>query len=134
MTINYFTPSELLRYGNGKFFIPSSFDHLKNLLSLCSALDYIRVLFHHPIIVNSGYRSPEHNAKIGGVSTSYHLSGSAADITCKDKSDLLDLLSCIYVYCGKSTFETFPHEYIGFEDEHYEVITYPTFIHFAIKL
>lgn len=33
-----------------------------------------------PLIVTSAYRSPEHNAKVGGVSRSAHLSGRAVDI------------------------------------------------------
>ena len=33
-----------------------------------------------PIIINSGYRSPEVNKAVGGVPTSNHLSGCAADI------------------------------------------------------
>lgn len=32
------------------------------------------------ITVNSGYRSPAHNASIGGASASYHTRGMAADI------------------------------------------------------
>ena len=33
-----------------------------------------------PIIINSGYRSPEVNEAVGGVPTSNHLTGCAADI------------------------------------------------------
>jgi len=33
-----------------------------------------------PIIINSGYRSPEVNKAIGGVPSSNHLTGCAADI------------------------------------------------------
>lgn len=32
------------------------------------------------ITINSGYRSPEHNAAVGGVSNSQHVKGTAADI------------------------------------------------------
>ena len=34
------------------------------------------------ITLNSGYRCPQLNAKVGGSSTSEHCRGSAADITC----------------------------------------------------
>lgn len=35
------------------------------------------------ISINSGYRTPAHNKKVGGSSASKHLKGIAADITCK---------------------------------------------------
>ena len=34
------------------------------------------------VCINSGYRCPQLNAKVGGSSTSEHCRGSAADITC----------------------------------------------------
>lgn len=37
-----------------------------------------------PIDVLSGYRSPKHNADVGGVPNSYHLRGMAADIAVRD--------------------------------------------------
>ena len=36
----------------------------------------------YPIIINSGFRSPAVNKAVGGVSTSNHLTGCAADIRC----------------------------------------------------
>ena len=42
-----------------------------------------------PIIINSGYRSPEVNRLAGGVASSNHLAGCAADIRCEDKIQLL---------------------------------------------
>ena len=35
-----------------------------------------------PIIINSGFRSPEVNKAVGGVPTSNHLTGCAVDIRC----------------------------------------------------
>ena len=43
-------------------------------------LDPVRDVFGHEIKVNSGYRCPRHNAKVGGVKNSQHLTGEAADI------------------------------------------------------
>ena len=42
-----------------------------------------------PIIINSGYRSWEVNKKAGGVATSNHLVGCAADIKCYGKEQAL---------------------------------------------
>ena len=47
---------------------------------LYQLLEEIRDEFGKPIVVNSGYRSPEHNKNIGGAKNSYHVKGMAADI------------------------------------------------------
>ena len=53
----------------------------QNLISLIeNVLDPLREAWGRPIIVNSGYRSPELNKVIGGVKTSQHMTGQAADI------------------------------------------------------
>ncbi|MDE6305738.1 MAG: DUF882 domain-containing protein [Muribaculaceae bacterium] len=43
-------------------------------------LDPAREQFGAPVIVSSGYRSPEVNRLVGGVARSYHLTGRAADL------------------------------------------------------
>ena len=35
-----------------------------------------------PVRINSGYRCPFHNKRVGGVSNSYHVQGLAADLSC----------------------------------------------------
>lgn len=46
----------------------------------------IRVHFGAPITVSSGRRCANHNARVGGVSNSRHLSGKAMDFCVKGKS------------------------------------------------
>lgn len=55
---------------------------LENLKRLTALLDEIREELGHPIIVTSGYRSPEVNAAVGGSKTSAHCQGLAVDFTC----------------------------------------------------
>jgi uncharacterized protein YcbK (DUF882 family) len=43
-------------------------------------LEKIREHFKKPIVVNSGYRTPAYNYKVGGAKDSYHTKGMAADI------------------------------------------------------
>ena len=43
-------------------------------------LQCIRKHFGKPITITSGYRTAEHNAKVGGSKSSQHLLGRAADI------------------------------------------------------
>ena len=54
----------------------------KNLLMLVEkVLQPARDIWGRPIQVNSGYRCPKLNAAVGGVSSSQHMEGKAADIT-----------------------------------------------------
>lgn len=51
---------------------------------LVAWLEYIRsILDGEPIYINSGYRTPAYNKKIGGATNSYHMKGQAADIRSK---------------------------------------------------
>lgn len=47
-------------------------------------LDPLREWYSKPIYINSGYRCPELNKTVGGVSNSFHLTGCAADIDVHD--------------------------------------------------
>lgn len=90
----HFTLEEMLasqtatRLGYDEQFSPP--DSIKeNLKALCdNVLEPLRAkLTEHfgvdtPIHVSSGYRCERDNAAIGGVSTSQHCKGQAADITC----------------------------------------------------
>jgi uncharacterized protein YcbK (DUF882 family) len=61
-------------------------------------LDEAREYANIPFVINSAYRSPEHNARVGGKPTSSHLKGLAVDISAKDNSTrgiILDALRAI---------------------------------------
>lgn len=47
-------------------------------------LQELRTQCGFPIVINSGYRCPEWNAKKGGSETSWHMQGLAVDIHCVD--------------------------------------------------
>ena len=53
----------------------------------------IRDFMNIPIRVNSGYRCPFHNKRVGGVVNppSYHVQGLAADLSCSAGSEALFL-------------------------------------------
>lgn len=53
---------------------------------LLNILEEIRKHFDTPVIINSGYRTPSWNSKVGGTPNSYHCKGMAADIVVKGKS------------------------------------------------
>ena len=56
---------------------------------LVDLLEQIREAAGGVVTINSGYRSPAHNAAVGGVSSSQHLYGRAADIVVAGASPLL---------------------------------------------
>jgi len=58
--------------------------YICNVIELIQNLQKLRDKLRFPIHVNSGYRSPDYNSKIGGVKSSQHLFAKAADITCRD--------------------------------------------------
>lgn len=53
---------------------------------LVMVLQSIRSRFGAAVTINSGYRTPQYNAKVGGVAHSQHCYGTAADITVKGKT------------------------------------------------
>ena len=68
--------------------IPSHED-IENLKRLCPWLEELRARYNklyvfeeEPIIITSGYRSPEVNKCVGGAYSSNHLTGCAVDIRC----------------------------------------------------
>lgn len=86
--MKYFTLNEFLRSDTA---LKNNIDNtpnpaiLQNIKYLASVLDNIRADFGRPIFVNSGYRCARLNALVGGVPTSDHLLGCAADITSRSR-------------------------------------------------
>jgi len=67
-----FSPAEIAYRGTGKLKLhPKALDTLQAL----------RDRLGKPLIVNSAYRSPEHNRAIGGAPRSMHMDGTAFDIS-----------------------------------------------------
>lgn len=88
-------------------------DSIKALVD--NVLQPLRNAWGKPMHVNSGYRCPELNARVGGVPTSQHLGGEASDIACDNPLALAQL-----AYDRGLPFD--------------QMILYPTFVHFSHKL
>jgi len=56
-------------------------------------LNSIRHTASIPLVITSGYRSPEHNEKVGGTPNSSHLKGVAADIACDNSADRVKIVA-----------------------------------------
>ena len=61
-------------------------DVLVNVKFFATVMQVIRDYLGKPITITSGYRSPQHNAKIKGAKNSTHLKGIAADFKVKGMS------------------------------------------------
>ena len=59
-----------------------SADVLGNLSYLAARLEEVRDLVEQPLSITSGFRCSRLNEAVGGVSTSAHLRGLAADMVC----------------------------------------------------
>lgn len=70
MTWKYFTDSEV--YGLVPEFV--------------AKLDKARKVYGSPIVITSGFRTPDQNNLVGGVSESSHVRGLGVDISCLGKS------------------------------------------------
>lgn len=68
--------------------IPSDNVIFNLTLLVNKVLQPIRDHFNKPVIITSGYRSPELNVLVKGSNTSDHCKGQAADITVKDIDNL----------------------------------------------
>ena len=60
--------------------VPEDDDIIDNINYTIERLDDIRQRYGSPIRINSGYRCPELNKAVGGVSNSQHCKGQAADL------------------------------------------------------
>lgn len=95
---------------------------LYNIQKLAIQLQVLRDYLGKPIKINSGYRSPEHNKAIGGVSNSQHVLGKAADIVVKGvKPEQLSLIierlidNGDMLQGGIGIYNTFLHYDFGFK-------------------
>lgn len=94
----------------------TSFEVRDSILALAeNVLQPLRDAWGKPLKVNSGYRCKALNAAVGGVLTSQHMKGEAADIAAGDPVKLARLA----VKLG-----------LPFD----QMILYPTFVHFSHKL
>ena len=100
---DHFTLGEMTRSSSHPevYNIPSH-EAIANLKRVCVWLEVLRKRYGKPIIINSGYRSPQLNKKIGGVPTSNHLTGCAADIRVANMEQLIRYAAILLDYADES--------------------------------
>lgn len=78
---------------------------------LANVLQQIRDHFGKAITINSGYRTPAYNKKIGGATYSQHMYGTAADIVVSGvkPSDVYAYANGLLKAGGVGKYDTFTH-------------------------
>lgn len=97
-------------------------DSVKALVD--TVIQPLRDAWGKPLAINSGYRCAEVNAAVGGVPTSQHTKGEAADV-------------CPFGRNGHGDIEVVRNLAIAARDlglPFDQMILYPTFVHFSHKL
>lgn len=80
----YFIPRELANKGDGSLLAD---------MDAIARLDHLRELLGKPLIINSAYRDPLYNARVGGAPRSMHKQGKAFDVALRghNKRQLIQL-------------------------------------------
>lgn len=105
-----FSPQEMACRGTGKLMIdPKAMDKLQAL----------RDLLGRPLIVNSAYRSPEHNKAVGGAKNSFHMKANAYDVR-MDNHDPAEYIDAA-IAVGFTGIGTYPKQnFVHVDDRGYE--------------
>lgn len=95
--------------GKYKYFTDQEVDGLHP--EVVFKLDRAREFFGYPINITCGYRSPEHNAEIGGVPNSAHTKGLAVDLKAPQDPTMREKLMWALGAAGFRRIETAPRHF-----------------------
>jgi zinc D-Ala-D-Ala carboxypeptidase len=91
---------------------PASSQERKNIQRTAEVMEDVRsILGHKPILISSGYRSPQVNAAVGGSKTSAHMSGLAADFTCPGYGTPIAVCKKLHPHMKELGIDQLIHEY-----------------------
>ena len=122
----HFTLGEMTTSNHKEVYNSPSHEAIANLKRLCEWLEVLRERAAEPIIINSGYRSPQLNRKIGGAATSNHLTGCAVDIRVAGMEQALRYATILLDYSDESKQE---FDELLIEKNRYGAI----WVHFAVR-
>lgn len=101
--LRYLKPAEVASKDNPASWV--NFDPMTAMRFEC-----LRAAWGKPLVINSGYRTPAHNKRIGGAPNSAHLKGRATDIRMPEKDqEAFIALARKMGYTGIGRYPTFVH-------------------------
>ena len=84
----------------------------ENIKRCAETMEAVRTLLgNKPILISSGYRSPQVNAAVGGSSTSAHMSGLACDFICPGFGTPKEICQMLQPYMGQLKIDQLIYEY-----------------------
>ena len=105
----HFLLGEFTRSNHPEVYNIPSHEAIANLKRLCVWLEELRKRYNNkygvgeePIHINSGYRSPQLNKKVGGVASSNHVTGCAVDIRVLGTEQLIRYANILLDYADES--------------------------------
>ena len=128
----HFTLGEFTKSNYPEVYNIPSHVAIENMKRVCGWLEVLRDRYNakydenSPIIINSGYRSPQLNKRVGGVSTSNHVTGCAVDIRCYGIEQAIRYATILMDYADESKEE--------FDELFIEKNKYGRYwVHFAVR-
>jgi zinc D-Ala-D-Ala carboxypeptidase len=83
-----------------------------NLQRTAEVMEQVRVILDDkPILISSGYRSPQVNAAVGGSKSSAHMSGLAVDFSCPGFGTPLQICKKLHPHMKELGIDQLIHEY-----------------------
>ena len=122
----HFTLGEFTRSKYPEVYNIPSHEAIANLKRLCEWLEVLRERVGHSIIINSGYRSPQLNRKVGGAATSNHITGCAVDIRTSGYEQAICYAAILIDYAKESNQD---YDELLIEKNRYGAV----WLHFAVR-
>jgi zinc D-Ala-D-Ala carboxypeptidase len=91
---------------------PTNSQEYKNLMRTAETMEKVRtILGDKPILISSGYRSPQVNSAVGGSKSSAHMSGLAVDFSCPGFGTPLQICKKLHPHMKELGIDQLIHEY-----------------------